>query len=144
MATPQQMRRAQHAMLKHAIQIGNDHGAKLDYSERSVADVDSILMQMHDAYVHDTSKEENEYAVMGFAISLGAYLIEVIERTYGQGQWSFDETKEGKREAYPFTFQGQTVYPVDWCADAIAIGERENIRDKYGRFVFGVKGSTHI
>ena len=49
------------------------------------------------------------------------------------------QQKEIEREAYPFTVQGQTIFPVDWCADAIAIGKRENIADKYMQFILRLR-----
>lgn len=128
------MYKAQQAMLVRALDIAKDYNVALDFSMHSVVNVNNILMRMHGEFVNDREKEAHVYAVMGFAISFGAYIIEVIERKYGIGEWNFDTTQIGERASYPYVHSGLLIYPVDWCADAIAIGQGENVLYKYKAF----------
>jgi hypothetical protein len=134
MASSPQMQKAQQQMVVRALDLANDHGATLDFSETSIAAVDSVLMQIHQAFTQDTEKEAHTSALMGVAIAYGAYIIEVIERAHGAGEWNVDTSQESERGAYPYSHSGVTIYPVDWCSDAITIGKAENISDKYKAF----------
>jgi hypothetical protein len=134
MASSPQMQEAQRQMVARAIDIAKDHSFTLDFSEPSIATVDDVLMKVHQAFVKDTDKEAHTYALMGVAIAFGAYIIEVIERAYGKGEWRANTSRESERSAYPYSLGGFTIYPVDWCSDAITIGKAEKVLVKYKAF----------
>src|SRR5579859_2498377 len=97
------MQEAQRQMVASALDLAKDYGVTLDYSEASIVDVNEVLMQLHNSFMQDARKESHTYALMGLAITFGAYIIEVIERAHSEGEWSVDTAQESERGAYPYT-----------------------------------------
>lgn len=121
-------------MLKYAEKLAADNDIVLNYSEASLAAVNQFLLKLHGDYTRDPDKEAHAQSITGIALALGAYIIEVIDRAHGQGVWLQDTSKSSERETYPYVNHDITIYPVDWCLDAIIVGKAENILDKYDLF----------
>src|SRR5688572_23770756 len=82
-----------------AEQVSSGFGVTLDYSERSVDDVERILGEVHDEYRRTKSEE----GLQGLALEFGAYLVSVLEKHRGPVVW--------KRDHPEF---GEDAFPLEW------------------------------
>lgn len=113
-------------MCKLAEQVAGAFGVTLDYSERSVRDVERILGEIHQEYRRTKSEE----GLQGLALEFGAYLVSVLEKHRGPVVWKRDHFEFGE-DAFPLEWRGTTLFPVDWCLKRIVDGPVDDIEFKW-------------
>jgi hypothetical protein len=113
----------------HAVQVAQEQGKTLDYSPKSVKIVESILGELHEAHVKG-SLSDDQVKVM--ALRYGAYIGEVLRRTYG-GTWATDHSVAGPR-SYPIRWKKHESFPVGWCGKRILNGDEDNVWFKFQVF----------
>lgn len=90
-------------MCELAEQVARGFGVTLDYSERSVRDVERILGEIHTEYRRTKSEE----GLQGLALEFGAYLVSVLEKHRGPVVWKRDHPDFGE-DAFPLEWRGAT------------------------------------
>ena len=106
-----------------AVRVAKEgYGITLDYSPESVRRVEEILGKVHDEYL----KSKSEDGLRGLAAEFGAYIIVVIEKNYGAGDWKRDHPTFGEK-CFPFYWKGSTIFPVGWCGKRIFDGPGDNV-----------------
>jgi hypothetical protein len=102
----------------------------LDYSVESVAEVESILGQLHDEFRRTKSEE----GLRGIALEFAAYLISVIERNFGKGAWNRNHPEMGS-DTFPYEWNGATLFPYSWCLKRLVDGPADDVWAKFQTFV---------
>jgi hypothetical protein len=105
---------------------GTQHGIALDYSEKSIQDVEKILGTIHEEYV--ASKPER--GAMGLAMAFGAYIGEVIRRGNPGSKWERNHPVAGEN-SYPLSWLGGEIFPCGWCYKRIVNGPEDDVWHKY-------------
>jgi len=113
-----------------AEQVAAAFDVELDYSERSIQDVDGILGQLHDEYRRTKSEE----GLQGIALEFGAYLVSVLERHRGPVLWRRDHPDLGA-DTFPMEWRGATLFPVGWCLKRIIDGPGDDLVSKWQALV---------
>lgn len=113
-----------------AIDIGKSYKFNLDYSERSIEEVEKILSDIQINY-KETGDEEG---LLGISFEFGLYITAVIEKHYGTGKLE-QSHKDFGENSFPFYWNGGTLFPCSWCYKRIFDGESDDIRYKYRIFV---------
>lgn len=139
LASPE-LQRAQQAMLEYAEQLAKLHGVELDYGIASLANVDKILFDMFNSDVEGKRKISAalKNSLYGIALTLGCYIIEVIERNYGAGTWRKTIDAAG-REQLPYTYEDTEIMPVGWCLYALYHGASDNIQLQFQQSIGATK-----
>jgi hypothetical protein len=109
-----------------AEQVAAAFDIELDYSERSVEDVDGILGELHDEYRRTKSDE----GLQGIALQFGAYLVTVLERHRGPVVWKRDHPDIGT-DTFPVEWRGTTLFPFGWCLKRIIDGPGDDLVSKW-------------
>jgi hypothetical protein len=78
-------------LAQRAVTYAAEHGRRLDYSPRSVQDVDALLAQLHDLRTKGALDDRNLNVQ---ALRFGAYVGEVIRRNHN-GTWHTDHDVAG-------------------------------------------------
>jgi hypothetical protein len=77
---------------------------ELDYSIESIRQVERILGALHDDY----KRTRREDGIHGIALEFAAYLVTVVERHFGSGDWQRDDSSFGA-DSFPFHWRGSTL-----------------------------------
>ena len=117
-----------------AIEIGEAYGRKLDYSIKSVKQVEKILGKIHREY----SRTKDDSGLTGIAIEFGAYLVKVVERHFDSGIWERDHPEIGA-DTFPYYWEGRTLFPYSWCEKRILDGRGDNVWVKFNTLVVKAK-----
>jgi hypothetical protein len=125
-------------MCELAEQVAEGFGVTLDYSERSVHDVERILGEIHEDYRRNKSEE----GLQGLAVEFGAYLVSVLEKHRGPVVWKRDHPDFGE-DAFPLEWRGTTLFPVRWCLNRIVDGPGENIAFKWKALIADGQRDNH-
>jgi hypothetical protein len=107
---------------EQAVLIAREFNAKLDYSENSLMELESIVAQLaHDLPNGAPAEELTEMCKMW-----GSYFGEVVRRRFG-GDWSID-TYPGKQFAtLTLTIAGNKLFPSMKIHRRLTEGEGENL-----------------
>lgn len=105
---------------------GRFHGVGLDYSEKSIMNVENILGTLHQEYRDSHSKEG--FTIL--AIAYGSYIGEVIRRGNPGVKWERDHPVAGQ-DTWPLHWKGGEVFPCFWCCGRIINGPEDNVWHKY-------------
>lgn len=116
----------QHMAGEAVSHAGKHHGIVLDYSEKSISDVETILGALHEKYGPSQTEEQ----VYGTALAYGAYIGEVIRRGNPGSKWEHDHPVVGEN-SYPLHWLDGDVFPVAWCYKRIVNGPGDDVRHKY-------------
>ena len=113
------MHRIQKAMLKHAQDLAQINGAKLDYSDESCAEIDRVFYKIVDEFrqlgLVTSEQLEEDDGVRGIAHALGFYLAECIERNYGKGTWLDTDPDTGETiECFVLPDRKSIIFPFHW------------------------------
>lgn len=108
----------------------------LDYSHRSVQDVEEILADFHKLYASTGQTE----GMNGIAMEFAAYLVATIERNGGDGRWEVNHPEFGDG-SFPFYWRESTLFPLAWCQKRIFDGEADNVWSKYQALVLATSSS---
>lgn len=118
-------------LLNLAIKVADGFDIKLDYSHKSIKDVENVLGELHADY----KKTRNNQGVNGIAIEFAAYIIEVIRRhCEDKGVWYTDDSHFGEK-SFPFVWRGSTLFPYGWCQKRIFDGKADDVYFKYQALV---------
>ena len=117
-------------MCSLAEQVAAAFDVELDYSERSIQDVDHILGQLHEEY----RRTKSEDGLQGIALEFGAYLVSVLERQRGPVLWKRDHADYGT-DTFPVEWRGATLFPVGWCLKRILDGPSDDLLSKWQSLV---------
>lgn len=117
-------------MCSLAEQVADAFKVKLDYSDRSIQDVDHILGQIHLEYRRTKSMD----GIHGIALEFGAYLVSVLEQHRGPVLWERDHSELGC-ETFPVQWRDKTLFPVNWCLKRIIDGPNDNLVSKWQALV---------
>lgn len=114
-----------------AVRLGNLHDIKLDFTHKSIKDIEKILIKIHEEY----RREGNQEGIRGIALECAAYIVETIKKNTGTGEWFRNDSEFG-RDSFPFKWKdGIVLYPYSWCQKRIFDGSGEDIWSKYNVFV---------
>jgi hypothetical protein len=122
-------------MCSLAEQVAGGFGVKLDYSEKSIRDVDRILGEVHEEYRRTKSEE----GLQGLALEFGAYLVSVLQKHRGPIVWERDHPEFG-RDAFPLQWRGATLFPVAWCLKRIIDGPGDDLVSKWQALIVQREG----
>ncbi len=126
-------REIQSQLCELAEQIARDNfGIGLDYSIASIQQVESILAAVHNEYV----RTQSEDGLQGIALEFAAYIVTVIEKHFGVGDWHRDHATIGP-DSFPFQWRGATIFPYGWCFNRIIDGPEDDIWVKFNALVVG-------
>ncbi|QDV61107.1 hypothetical protein [Crateriforma conspicua] len=111
--------------------IARDHfSLTLDFTPDSVWHVETILSEMHLAYVESESDE----GMTGVALEFAAYIVTVIQRDFGPAKWERDCESFGE-DAFPLHWDGGKIYPLAWCMKRIFDGPGDDVWTKFQSLV---------
>jgi hypothetical protein len=100
---------------------------KLDFSVRSIEQVEDMLGEIHENYV----QTKNEEGLFGLALIFGGYVGAVIKKDTGKGTWEKEHPDFGP-EAFPLYYDQKACwFPVSWCYKRIMDGKGDDIVSKY-------------
>lgn len=109
----EEFHKIQKRMLVHTEKLAAINGTKLNYTSNSISVLDEMFVKIakefEEAGLHEGEIETNESA-QGIAEATGCYIVECIERQYGQGYWA--QTKDGHSFK---TSSGTLIYPMTWA-----------------------------
>jgi hypothetical protein len=94
-----------------------------------VKTVESILGELHEDHAKGLLSGEQ---VNVNALRYGAYIGEVLRRTYG-GTWATDHPMGGPK-SYPIRCKNYESFPVRWCGKRILNGDEDNVWFKFQVF----------
>jgi hypothetical protein len=103
-------------------------GVKLDGSDASITNVETILAQMNSSYASENPKPSDEQ-VMSFAKAYGSYIGEVYRRNHG-GEWGIVTLGDSRSPGLQ-TASGLDFWPWGRAFDRITQGAQDNIADFY-------------
>jgi hypothetical protein len=130
-----QMHIVQQDRLKWVSQLAGRHSVILDFSDSSLASVETLLKKMAEAYAAEGVKggdlRSNQGAIDACE-TLGFYVVECIERNYRKGSWVERNPNTGKPQLC-FKVKGRTIVPAEWAMDAL-VGD-SSIWHTYSAFV---------
>jgi len=113
-------------LITQAIDVAKDYNVKLDFSDESIKNVETILSKIHKEYI----RSKNDNGLNGIAYMFGFYIIEVIEKNHGKGKIERNHPDFGEN-VFPFYWNGSTLFPFAWCQKRIFDGEGDNVEIKY-------------
>lgn len=109
-----------------AVEVGDVFGLSLDYSVRSVEDVEKILGLVH----RDYKRTGDPDGLEGTALNFGAYILKVIEANFETEEWRRDHPQLGAR-AFPYRWRDGEIFPSSWCRKRIFNGPAHNVWSKF-------------
>jgi len=98
----------------------------LDYSVKSIEQVEHILGKIHDEYKSTKSEE----GLQGIAFEFAAYIVKVIEQNFGDVEWQRNHSTIGEN-TFPLQWRNSTLFPFGWCLKRIYDGKEENLWIKF-------------
>jgi hypothetical protein len=115
------------AYAQQAVEIARDFNARLDYSENSVMELESILARLAEDMANDTAQAGPSSDDLTEICKLwGSYFGEVIRRRFG-GDWSI-ETYPGKQFAtLTLSIAGNKLFPSMKIHRRLTAGEGDNV-----------------
>jgi hypothetical protein len=109
------------AYADQAVQAAREHNAKLDYSEQSLMELETILSRLAGAPTSDLTETCKMW---------GSYLGEVVRRRFG-GEWTI-ETYPGKQFAtLTLTVGGNKLFPTMKVHRRLTQGQDDNLWSFY-------------
>jgi len=130
MSTSNELFTLQQELNKKAEEVGKLFGFTLDYSNSSIQDVEKILEKIHEEYI----ATKNFDGLRGVALEFASYIITTIEKNFTSGEWKRNGPEFGE-ETFPYYFNNQVIFPLNWCLKRISDGSSENVWDKYSALV---------
>jgi hypothetical protein len=116
------------AYSEEAVRLGwNDHRQRLDWTESSVAVLETILAGQ--------AAEDLEFQTRLW----GSYFGEVIRRSLG-GEWALTQYPGGHAAVPTLVIGGSRLYPLMKVYRRLTLGETENVADFY-RLISLAKGN---
>ena len=111
---------------EQAVRLGREFEIKLDYSERSLEEVERLLARFHDELTsaNPGSKLEEMSKIWG------GYLGEVVRRRFG-GEWSIDKYPAGDFLIVSLNVNGARLFPSMKVHKRLTEGSSENIWSFY-------------
>jgi hypothetical protein len=119
------------AYAQQAVEIGRDFNARLDYSENSLMELESILARLAEDMANDMANDASQAGPSSDDLTeicklWGSYFGEVIRRRFG-GDWSI-ETYPGKQFAtLTLSIAGNKLFPSMKIHRRLTAGEGENV-----------------
>ncbi|GAA3966261.1 hypothetical protein GCM10022278_25200 [Allohahella marinimesophila] len=112
-----------------AIELAREKfGRSLDFSHRSVADVEAILGGAHDYTLLGDPKDTDN--LVDWAEIFGCYIATVIQKQTGEGVLARDHQDLGD-SSYPFSWRGETLFLQLWCHKRIFDGPEYDVSRRY-------------
>lgn len=103
-------------------------GIQLDWTDASIANVETALAKMHQSYI-STTPRPTEKQVMSFAYAFGSYIGEVYRRNHG-GEWGIVDL-EGQKYPGIKSKSGTNFWPWGRALNRIIQGPENNVADYY-------------
>jgi hypothetical protein len=119
------------AYAQQAVEIARDFNARLDYSEHSLMELESILARLAEDMAHDMANDTSQAGPSSDDLTeicklWGSYFGEVIRRRFG-GDWSI-ETYPGKQFAtLTLSIAGNKLFPSMKIHRRLTAGEGDNV-----------------
>jgi hypothetical protein len=120
---PAELRRMLPELAALAVECGAEFGHELDGSLASISAVEALLGELHAEYARRPDPDGADRRAFEFA----AYVIDVLEREGGRGEWRRDHPERGAG-SFPFHWKGQELFVVDWCWTRIVEGPTVDLR----------------
>lgn len=109
------------------VTAADDFDITLDYSPKSVEQVETILAKLHDQH-HQTPIEDAQLTKA--ALKWGGYIGEVI-KTQRECDWAIDSSAGGPG-SLPIVYDDKSEsFPVQWCYKRIVNGAEDNVWHKF-------------
>ena len=99
------------AYARDAEHFAQNAGVSLDYTEKSLEDIDGILNQIAGESVVAPKTSEEEEQLWTFAKIYGGYLGEVVVRNFG-GIWEMSDNPDGTSRVILYS-QGIQMFPLE-------------------------------
>jgi len=114
------------AFAEQAVRLGREFKVNLDYSERSLEEVERLLARFHDELTsaNPGSKLEEMSKIWG------GYLGEVVRRRFG-GEWSIEKYPAGDFLIVTLNVNGARLFPSMKVHKRLTEGSSENIWSFY-------------
>lgn len=103
-------------------------GITLDWTDKSIVDVEKALALMHSSYMSTTPRPTEEQ-VMSFAKGFGSYIGEVYRRNHG-AEWGIVNL-DGQKFPGLTTKSGINFWPWGRALNRIMQGSENNVADYY-------------
>src|SRR5262249_30870505 len=120
------------AYAEDAVRSAGQHKIILDYSERSLDDVERLLgelrEEMHSGFSSSSQTEEQRLDEMSRA--WGAYLGEVVRRRFG-GEWAIEKYPAGDFLIVTLNVNGAKLFPAMKIHKRLTEGADENLLSFY-------------
>ena len=119
------------AYAQQAVEIARDFNARLDYSENSLMELESILARLAEDMAKDMANDASQAGPSSDDLTeicklWGSYFGEVIRRRFG-GDWSI-ETYPGKQFAtLTLSIAGNKLFPSMKIHRRLTAGEGDNV-----------------
>ena len=124
------VKKASAEMMNNANEAINDaqqnFKIELDYSEKSIESVDTILQSFHENYEKDKTKVD----ITNVSRIYGSYIGEVVKRNSQYATWLIKRDPETGNTTYKLKVDSADMFPVDLCRKRIENGSEDNIVHK--------------
>ena len=114
------------AFAEQAVRLGREFKVNLDYSERSLEEVEGLLARFHDELTSGNAGGK----IDEMAKIWGGYLGEVVRRRFG-GEWSIDKYPAGDFLIVSLNVNGARLFPSMKVHKRLTEGSSENIWSFY-------------
>ena len=114
------------AFAEQAVRLGHEFKINLDYSERSLEQVEQLLARFHDELTSANPGSKLEE----MAKIWGGYLGEVVRRRFG-GEWSIEKYPAGDFLIVTLNVNGARLFPSMKVHKRLTEGSSENIWSFY-------------
>ena len=111
---------------EQAVRLGREFKINLDYSERSLQEVERLLARFHDELTSANAGSKLEE----MAKIWGGYLGEVVRRRFG-GEWSIEKYPAGDFLIVTLNVNGARLFPSMKVHKRLTEGSSENIWSFY-------------
>jgi hypothetical protein len=133
-----EMRKIQKQMLSYAEELARNKGKKLDYTDKSIRQLDvlleSIAEEFREAGISKAQQFMSEDSSQGIAESIGSYIVECIEKNHEPGEWVEADEQSGQTISYK-TSKGVTIFPFDWVIKKMIDPKGYSVSDTYKEWV---------
>ena len=124
-------------MSNFALDIAKAFKIELDFSSKSIKNVEKILSLIHYDYIKGNITE----GIDGIALEFAFYIISVIEKNFEEGKIERNHKDFGDN-AFPYYWKDSVIFPYAWCQKRIYDGIADNVWVKYKRLILGYSNRT--
>ena len=113
------------AYAEDAVRAARQHKVNLDYSERSLEEVERLLGELHDE-LHSELASSSEQELDEMSRLWGGYFGEVVRRRFG-GEWAIEKYPAGDFLIVTLNVNGAKLFPAMKIHKRLTGGADENL-----------------